>query len=496
MRTRGTVSTLRWISVFLVLGIVILTTLQLVRYSRLRVIFPPGMVIAGVPVGSLNRQEAAQRLLAVYTQPVEIRNNTQIIHFNPTLVGFQLDLESMMDAADLERSQQSFWLGFWDFLWGFTSKPAVVPLRSNYSEARLRAYLQDEISARYDQQPVPASPSIGTVNFKPGIPGTSIDINRAVLLIENAMRSPNSRSLDLPLSHIQPPRPSFQNVEILLKQTIYDVAKFDGLVGLYLMDLQTAQEIHFLFQKGNNYPNQTDLAFTAASIIKIPIMVSAFKRLGADPDPETVKLLEDMIIKSGNDPADWLMERVIDKLRAPLEVTADLESLGLNNTFLAGQFYPGAPLLKLFHTPANSRSDVFTDPDIYNQTTPTEIGSLLADIYQCYHSKGGALFAVFPGEITQAECEIMINYLTRNKLGLLIEAGVPDGTQVAHKHGWVTYLGIINTIGDAGIVFTPGGNYVLVIFLYHPVQLIWEPASQLIADLSQAVYNFYNLPSQ
>jgi beta-lactamase class A len=103
------------------------------------------------------------------------------------------------------------------------------------------------------------------------------------------------------------------------------------------------------------------------------------------------------------------------------------------------------------------------------------------------------LLAVFPGEITQEECRQMIEYLANNKIGVLIEAGVPDGTRVAHKHGWVSVNGIINTIGDAGIVYTPGGNYVLVVFLYHPQQLIWEPASKLIADLSRAVYNYYNI---
>ena len=53
---------------------------------------------------------------------------------------------------------------------------------------------------------------------------------------------------------------------------------------------------------------------------------------------------------------------------------------------------------------------------------------------------------------------------------------------------------MINTIGDAGIIYTPGGNYILVTFVYEPEQLVWEQASELIAELSQAVYNFYNLP--
>jgi len=89
----------------------------------------------------------------------------------------------------------------------------------------------------------------------------------------------------------------------------------------------------------------------------------------------------------------------------------------------------------------------------------------------------------------------MIDLLSRNRIGVLIEAGVPEGTRVAHKHGWVSDpFGVIHTIGDAGIVYTPGGDYILVVFLYDSKQLVWEPASALVARISMAVYNYFNLP--
>jgi hypothetical protein len=168
-------------------------------------------------------------------------------------------------------------------------------------------------------------------------------------------------------------------------------------------------------------------------------------------------------------------------------------ALGLDNTFLAGYFSAGSPLLKLIQTPANQRTDVNLDPDPYSQTTTSDIGMLLEDIYQCSETGGGALAAVFPDEITQTECLAMIDYLAQDKLGMLIQASVPDGTRVAHKHGWVSTFGVINTIGDAGIVYTPGGNYILVIFLHQGDQLVWDPASRLIADLGRAIYNYYNV---
>jgi beta-lactamase class A len=190
------------------------------------------------------------------------------------------------------------------------------------------------------------------------------------------------------------------------------------------------------------------------------------------------------------------MDLIIDPERAPLEVSDNMKALGLENTFLAGYFSLGSPLLEKFDTPANTRADINTDPDPYSQTTAADIGMLLEDIYQCAQTHGGAFNAVFPGEITQAECQTMITLLINNKLPSLLTAGIPEGTQIAHKHGWVSTNGIINTIGDAGIIYTPGGNFVLVVFLNHPDQLVWEPASKLISELSRAVYNYYNIPQQ
>lgn len=492
MRSRGSSSALRWISVFLILGAVILTTLQLVRFSRLRTSFPAGMVIAGVPVGGLDRPGSAQRLLEVYsTVPVELHYGGEVIHLPPAAAGFQLDLESMLAAADLARSQQPFWVDFWNYLWGRTASPGEVPLRASISEARLRAYLKEEIAARYDKPPTPAMPQVGTVSFQAGTQGTELDIDRAIILIDNALRSPNRRVVELPLVRTLPQRPSFGNLEELLKQTI-QISGFEGLASVYLLDLQTQQEIHFANRQGESLPTNPDIAYTAASMIKIPIMISVFRRVGETPDPETLNLIRGMVVESGNDPADWVMERVIDRFRAPLEVTEDMRALGLENTFLAGHFFPGAPLLASIQTPANQRTDVDTKPDIYNQTTATDISMLLEDLYQCSQSGGGALVVVFPGEITQDKCQAILNYLVDNKLPSLLTEGIPEGTRIAHKHGWVTYFGVMYTLGDAGIIYTPGGNYILTVFLHHPEQLIWDPASKLVADLSAAVYNFYN----
>jgi hypothetical protein len=136
-----------------------------------------------------------------------------------------------------------------------------------------------------------------------------------------------------------------------------------------------------------------------------------------------------MIEYSENGPADKLMSTVLDKTTGPIVVTRDMAALGLQNTFLGGYFYQGAPLLQKFETPANLRSDVDTEPDVYNQTTPTEMGMLLEDIYRCAEKDDGTFQAVFPGEMTQSKCQQMIALLSEQN-GVLL-TGIQKGSDRA-----------------------------------------------------------------
>lgn len=499
MRSSSSIPVLRGISIGLLSIALIMAVIALVGYSRQRNNYPRGMTIAGVDVSGVDPRIASERVLQVYASPVEAQYGSAIIHIDPNIVGFKLDMESMIAAADLERTGGSFWGGYWNYLWNRDPVPVNIPLRATIAEDQLTAYLRNEISARYDQPATPAQPVPGGTTFTPGEPGTSLDVNGALRLIEDALRSPTKRSVVLSFQRSVAARPTFQNLEILLKQNV-TVAGFDGVLGFYLFDLQNGQEIHFALDKGQPIPVTPDVAFTASSTVKIPIMVSYFVKYGAAALNEPgATLLMNMIRLSENPPADRLMED-LDQFKGPLIVTADMRKIGLENTFLAGFFcsaeFP-CPLLERISTPANQRTDVFTDPDPFNQTTPSDAGMLLTDIYQCAKDNGGALVAAFPDKINGEICQQMINFLESDKIGVLIEAGVPEGTPVAHKHGWITdpSTGVIKNISDAGIVYTSGGDYVLVIYAYHPVQTIWEPVSALFTQLSQTVYNFYNLPT-
>lgn len=496
MRNRSASILIRIVSILFLSATIILTIISLINYSRQRSNYPAGMTIGGVPVGGVNPQMASERVLQVYNTPVEAQYAGAIIHIDPSVVGLELELEAMLAAADLTRTGNSFWEGFWNYLWNRESTPVAVPLRAKVSEERLRAYLLNEIVPRYDIPPEPAQPAPGG-GFVAGRPGQELDVERAVILIEDALRSPSNRSVSLTYQRSAPARPTIENLGILLKQTI-QASNFDGLTSLYMLDLQNGQEIHFILDQGQELETEPDVAITASSTIKIPILVSVMIKNGLKPlDERTSGMILNMIKKSENPPSDALMAE-LDAARGPLVVTEDMKKIGLVNTFLAGFFEPGSPLLSRITTPANQRLDIYTDPDPYNQTTATDMGMLLADIYHCATSGGGALIAAFPDRLNQAACQQMVTFLAEDKIGVLLEAGVPGGTQVAHKHGWVvdTTTGYMKNVSDAGIIYTPGGNYVLAVYTYHPQQIIFDNANALFASLAQITYNYYNLTTQ
>ena len=193
---------------------------------------------------------------------------------------------------------------------------------------------------RYDQPPTPASPIPGTVNFQPGQPGTTLDVDRAMSLIRDALNSISNRVVNLAYSKSSAPRPSLQNLQILLQQII-ELSQFEGLVELYLEDLQNNQVIHFTYQSGQTKPIPLNVAFSGWSTIKIPVLISAFRGLGDPASPDAINLMESMIERSDNDSTDRLASTVIDKRLAPVMVTDDMITLGITNTFWGGFFYPG-----------------------------------------------------------------------------------------------------------------------------------------------------------
>ena len=224
--------------------------------------------------------------------------------------------------------------------------------------------------------------------------------------------------------------------------------------------------------------------------MKIPIILETYRVLDNDPFEETAKLIEGSIVESSNLHANILLSQIGngDKIIGASVLTSNMQLLGLNNTFMAGYFDQEGGFPPEVQTIANRRTDVDTEPDEFMQTTSDDMASLLTMLYQCGRDGGGGISVVFADAITQQECQSIIDLLSRNKIATLIEAGVPEGVSVAHKHGF----GDGDTIGDAGIVFSPGGDYVVVIYVWQSEYLEWEVSAPIVANISRMIFNYFN----
>lgn len=458
-------------------------------YKESSRLYPAGLSVGQIPIGGLTRAEAEARLTEAFSMPVELRYSGARMQFPPAELGFSLNVPAALDQVDKYIPRG----GWWRHLWG-QSAPAYdkdFPLQASLDSARARAFLTETVVPRYDQAASAPLPILYTTNYTLGQPGRQLDLAGALAALEPALWSASQRALDLPILETPAPGLNPANLEVFLRQTIL-LDGFTGLVEVFMRPLNGGETLHFACR--DNQTVLPDVAYSAASTIKIPIMTSVLKRLG-EPTPDIARYwMERMIIHSENPPSDSLMSTYLDENLGPLIVTEDMRSLGYQNTFIAQYFYSGAPPLQRFSTPANSRTDVYLDPDDTNQTVPSEIGDLLTRIYTCAHSADAALFE---GQVSQNECQLMLDLLGQNKIGALIEAGLPPGASVAHKHGWTSDLdGLLHTLSDAGIVSTPGGDYVLIIFINSSKQLIFDEGNWLFARLSQVIYNAFNLQQQ
>jgi len=480
------------LGVFFFLSSLAITFVEYNRFNARPVAFPPGSTIAGVPVGGLDQEAAEARLAEFYNLPLVLEINRTTIHAAPGDLGFSINGTTMVQEA----AQQIESGDFWAHLWNRDSPvpPVEVPLLADVDESQVLAYLNSEIATRYSQPGTPVTPIVWTTNFNTSQSGEHLDLDQALDDIRTALQTPEAHHVDLHLINEPETAPDWEMLKAFLRHNINWIG-FDNLIEVYLESMDTGQTLHFALQ--DNALVEPGIAFPAASTNKIPIMISVLRRT-TDPTPEeVVNMLYQMVALSENPPADTLMSAYLDEVRGPLVVTEDMIELGMENTILGAFFAPGGPFLELFVTPANTRNDIFLDPDAYNQTIPAEAGKLLSAIYACASDEPGLLTETFPGEITPSECQLMVDTLASNKIGLLIEGGVPHGATVAHKHGWATDLdGQIRFMSDVGIVFTDGGDYVLNVFIHDPTRLNFDDGNRLITRLSQTVYNFFNIENQ
>jgi uncharacterized protein YraI/beta-lactamase class A len=266
--------------------------------------------------------------------------------------------------------------------------------------------------------------------------------------------------------------------QYLLKQKFEPGTEQQGSV--FLMDLRT----------GQTFSLNPGIAYSGMSLIKIPILVTLYRQLSGPPTPIQAGYIGEMMVCSDNLASNAVL-RIIgdgDPYEGANQVDQTMQTLGLKDTFMVGPFRDD-PKIKPqpVNTIKTTADQISTDPDPYNQSTPADLGWLLGAIYQCAVDGSGPLAATFPGDYAVTECRQIVRALSTDKIGVMIEAGVPSSVVVAHKHGWID-----DTHGDAALVLTSGGDYVLTVMLHGKKWLSSDTTFPLISEISRMAYNTYN----
>ncbi len=258
--------------------------------------------------------------------------------------------------------------------------------------------------------------------------------------------------------------------------------------ALFVLDLASGEAFAF----GDEY------AFSGTSLNKIAILARLYQTLDAPPARETATDILNTMICSENAATNRLLAEIGagNAYYGAEAVTAFYQALGLTRSFIIAPFTtigtpepPPGPLV----FPKTAADQSKADPDPSNQLTVVEIGSLLANIYQCAYGTGGA-FSDSLGDsgdlgnsIDGRECRQLLHVMSNNTVDALLKSGVPAETRVAHKHGWIP-----DSHGNAALFFTPGGDYVMSMALFQPEWLNFQESLPLFAEASRRVYNYFN----
>jgi len=447
---------------------------------------PAWVTLAGQPAAGSTLEEIAQVVRAPYAEPVWVYYGEERLLLRPEEVGFRVDVEAMLEEAQAQRQGLRFWRGFVDEVLHQTPEPVDIPLRYEVDEVALSDWLSD-VAQRYDRPPTSATvapiqegiPFTRTVVFRPGEPGLRLDLQASAPRLVEALASPEpeKRQAWLVLEGAPPPPPDIALLEEVLRERMEQTPL---LSSVFVRHLTSGQELSI----------RGDVAYSGMSMMKIPIFIELYRKLNDPPDAAVTKALTSTMTlpRLSNAYANQLLRLIGDgdAQRGAERVTQTVRRLGLINTFMAAPYAADVPPPHIV-TPANSRSDFDAHPDPYMQTTPKEMGLLLEMIAKCAEGKG-ALLAAFPGELTPGECEEIIGLLELNPITTYIRAGLPEGTRLAHKHGFSN-----ENQSDAGIIWGPGGPYVLSISVYQPYWVEYRYSHPLMADIAKATWDFFTL---
>jgi beta-lactamase class A len=316
---------------------------------------------------------------------------------------------------------------------------------------------------------------------------THLDLSEALKEIDRRLRTPGSpRRVTLPFA--PQANASLRPDPAQLQDQLKALAdSWDGVVGVYVYDSAKQREVASV---------NKETVFSAASVMKAAILLYTYIQQ-PEIDATLDGWLQDMIVNSNNIAANNLLaadaggNSATDAARGALALSQVLGNLGLQHTYIRAPYaddnYSTNYGIAIPAGPDQEGEPPFTTADPYLRTTPAEMSQVFVWIEECRQGSG-PLLAQFAGALTPARCQEMSDRLAQTRDHEQLGVGLPDGTRFAHKGGWIDDME-----GDVGAIQSPGGDYVVAVFVYRDAgRFDSGQALDLLASFGHLIYSYFN----
>ena len=498
---------MRRFSTFVISLLVILAIFPLyTRYKVAAAPVAPGVYLGGLDLSALkDPDEIRAHLERIYREPIAVYFADQRLVLRPETIDFHVDVEQMIGEAEQFLAGPDFLDIALRQALGFDQRRRDVPVRYMLDSAKLQSWLE-QVAADHNRVPqsarvlppnqewvagsVPDASDLppnfvgatsGDWRWVPGGPGYTLDVEASMPLVIAALSRSQERAAALVLTETPPSPPTMDDLAAALDSYLAD---FPGFAAVYVQDLNTGTEAHV----------DDEVSFSGMSTLKIGIVSAIMQQLdGITPEDaasyEIGQWIDFALGESNNFAANLLLRQLGggDTAAGARVFTTFMRQLGFENTYMQSGYDVETQFGEI-PTPGNTRDDWDTNPDTNLQSTPRDMGRLLAAIYECTQGTG-LLLATFPDDFTPEECGHILFYLGHDEFEELLWSGLPNIEQawIVHKHGFA-----FESHSDVALIWGPAGPYVVSVFLYRRGWMDWETSNNAMKTVSRIVWNYFD----
>ncbi len=220
-------------------------------------------------------------------------------------------------------------------------------------------------------------------------------------MVDTALHDPTNRQVSLPIAGADGSRIGINALHDLIVAYLDSQGFiYDGqstVASVFVMDLKTGEEVNII----------SDVAVSAASTVKVSILIDYFRHLLFAPNDDEAFLMAQSLLCSNNSSSNLIMQiigntttfsPVLPTSPTPISISARAILTFPRRSTSA------LPIRCSARSPRRARrpnQNFNTGADPYNQTTTEDLGTLFSMIYDCANFGSGLMAAYPDGDYTQ-----------------------------------------------------------------------------------------------